>query len=301
MSTLVPSTHTTHIAKQEPDLTSTLARDWLLSFGSKNTRDAYARDLAHFEQFCRERDLELLHARRSHVDGYVRTLELEERSPSTIARRLASLSSFYRYAESEEVIARNPINLVKRPRVSNHSQTFGPNKDQVIAMLEAAEEAGARDHALILLLAMNGLRVSEAIALDAAHRSTERGHQVLDVHGKGGRIDRVAIPPLVADALDRLNIVDGPLITDSAGERLNRHQVTRIVKRVAKAAGIEETVSPHSLRHAAVTMALDANVPLHRVQDMARHADPRTTRRYDRARGQLDNHASYAIASHLTS
>lgn len=58
-------------------------------------------------------------------------------------------------------------------------------------------------------------------------------------------------------------------------------------------------LSPHSLRHSAVTIAHDADVPLHIVQDMARHADPRTTRRYDQGRGNLDNHASYAIASAL--
>jgi hypothetical protein len=69
------------------------------------------------------------------------------------------------------------------------------------------------------------------------------------------------------------------------GSRLDRHAAGRIVRRLAKRAGIDKPISPHSLRHAAITAALDAGCSLRDVQDFARHADPRQTRRYDRARG----------------
>jgi hypothetical protein len=69
------------------------------------------------------------------------------------------------------------------------------------------------------------------------------------------------------------------------GSRLDRHAAGRIVRRLAKRAGISKPISPHSLRHAAITAALDAGCSLRDVQDYARHADPRQTRRYDRARG----------------
>lgn len=272
---------------------------WLLSLTSENTRHAYRRDLSHFVAFCTEHRIDLLAARRPHVDAYARQLDADGLAASTIARRISTLSNFYRYAESVDVIEKNPVALVKRPKVSDHSATFGPDKAQVAAMLDAAAKAGKRDLALISLLVTNGLRVSEAIALDAEHMNTDRGHRVLKVKGKGRRIDTIAIPPRTAAAIDELGIETGPLFTDGKGDRLNRHQVTRIVKRLARAAGIEGKVSPHSLRHSAVTIALDADVPLHIVQDMARHADPRTTRRYDQGRGQLDNHASYAIAGAL--
>jgi site-specific recombinase XerD len=69
------------------------------------------------------------------------------------------------------------------------------------------------------------------------------------------------------------------------------------VKRLAVSAGIDPAkVHPHTFRHAFVTFALDADVPLHRVQDAAGHADPRTTQRYNRARQNLDGHAAYAVA-----
>ena len=92
-------------------------------------------------------------------------------------------------------------------------------------------------------------------------------------------------------------------VNRSKGARSERDQVrfqaTRAIRRLIRAADMTKHISPHSLRHTAVTLALDAGVPLRDVQDMAGHADPRTTRRYDRARKSLDRHATYALASYL--
>jgi integrase/recombinase XerD len=71
------------------------------------------------------------------------------------------------------------------------------------------------------------------------------------------------------------------------------------VRRVARRAGITKPVDPHTLRHAFITAALDAGVPLRDVQEAASHADPRTTMRYDRARGTLDRHATYIVAAYV--
>ena len=79
--------------------------------------------------------------------------------------------------------------------------------------------------------------------------------------------------------------------------RMNRHAATRVVRRCAHRAGIDKKISPHSLRHAFITAALDAGVPLRDVQEAASHADPRTTMRYDRARRSLDRHATYIVAT----
>jgi integrase/recombinase XerD len=80
---------------------------------------------------------------------------------------------------------------------------------------------------------------------------------------------------------------------------MNRQAATRIVRRLAKAAGVSKHISPHSLRHSFITAALDAGVALRDVQVAARHADPRTTTRYDRARNNLDRHASYVVAAFI--
>ncbi len=96
-----------------------------------------------------------------------------------------------------------------------------------------------------------------------------------------------------------MNGCDGPIFLGPDGERLDRHAAGRIVRRVARRAGINKKVGPHTLRHAFITAALDAGVPLRDVQEAASHADPRTTMRYDRARVSLDRHATYIVAAFL--
>ena len=92
----------------------------------------------------------------------------------------------------------------------------------------------------------------------------------------------------------------GPIFLTADGHRLDRHGAGRIVRRIARRAGITKPVGPHALRHAFITAALDAGVPLRDVQEAASHADPRTTMRYDRARTSLDRHATYIVAAYLT-
>src|SRR6202023_2989314 len=91
----------------------------------------------------------------------------------------------------------------------------------------------------------------------------------------------------------------GPLFLAADGRRLDRHGAGRIVRKTARRARIGKTVTPHTLRHAFITAALDAGVPLRDVQEAASHADPRTTIRYDRARGSLDRHATYIVAAYV--
>jgi site-specific recombinase XerD len=80
---------------------------------------------------------------------------------------------------------------------------------------------------------------------------------------------------------------------------MDRHGAGRIVPRVARRARINKPIGPHTLRHAFITAALDAGVPLRDVQETASHADPRTTMRYDRARVSLDRHATYIVATFI--
>ena len=91
-----------------------------------------------------------------------------------------------------------------------------------------------------------------------------------------------------------------PLFTTATGKPLHRTSAFRIVQRLAAQAGIDGQISPHSLRHAFATIALDAGVSLHSLQDSMGHADPRTTRRYDRARNNLQKSAGYDVARALT-
>jgi len=157
------------------------------------------------------------------------------------------------------------------------------------------------EHALILLLALNGLRVSEATGASIENLGVERGHRTLVITRKGGKVATIPLAPRSARAIDLAvgERVDGPIFCGPNGHRLDRHGAARVVHRVARRAGIDKPVGPHTLRHAFITAALDAEVPLRDVQEAASHADPRTTMRYDRARGSLDRHAIYIVAAYL--
>jgi len=171
--------------------------------------------------------------------------------------------------------------------------------------------------ALVALLLVDGLRISEALGLDVDDvQGVDRGHRVVDLRRKGGRTARAALPPLVADAVDTYlahradltpgydegpppgqDSLAGPLFITRTGARWRPGNAARALTALAARAGVPGAarITPHALRHAAIT----PGVPLHEVQDFAGHRDPRSTRRYDRARGRLDRHASYALAAHL--
>ena len=111
----------------------------------------------------------------------------------------------------------------------------------------------------------------------------------------------IPLAPRTARAIDLAfgERVEGPIFVGRDGRRLDRYAAWRIVRRLAHKAGINKPVGPHTLRHAFITAALDAGVPLRDVQEAASHADPRTTMRYDRARVSLDRHATYVVAAFL--
>ena len=155
------------------------------------------------------------------------------------------------------------------------------------------------EHALISLLALNGLRASEATGADIEHLGLERGHRPLVISRKGGKVVTIPLAPRTARAIDLAigERTSGPLFLDGGGRRLDRRGAARIVRRVTRRAGITKHVSLHTPRHAFITAALDAGVPLRDVQEAASHADPRTTMRYDRARTSLDRHATYIVAT----
>jgi integrase/recombinase XerD len=123
------------------------------------------------------------------------------------------------------------------------------------------------------------------------------------VRGKGGTRTLMPLPPAVARALDAAagDRVTGPILRTRTEARMDRHAAARVVRRTAAAAGIAQRVHPHVLRHAYVTTMLDAGVDLRDVQIAARHADPRTTTRYDRARRNLHRHPNYILAAYMAS
>ena len=129
-------------------------------------------------------------------------------------------------------------------------------------------------------------------------------HRVLRVCGKGTKVVLVPLPPAVGRAIDHAigTRTSGPILLNSRSARMDRHAATRRLRHLADTAGVRITrPHPHMLRHTFVTTMLDAGVDLRDVQIAARHADPPTTMRYDRARKNLDRHPNYILAAYMAS
>ncbi|MGI9585078.1 MAG: tyrosine-type recombinase/integrase [Acidimicrobiia bacterium] len=266
---------------------------------SGNTRKAYQQDLRVFVGWCQTQQLEVFAVRRTHIELFARWLEHRDAARATIGRRLSTVAGFYRYCVEEELLTSNPASNVRRPKLRHESTINGLDRNELGAFLVQAGLSGGRDHALACLLALNGLRVSEALGCNVDDIGLERGHHTLQVTCKGGKTIIVPLAPRTTRTvyLAAGERTEGPIFTNSDGHRMTRHQAARVVRRLAKHAGIDKVISPHSLRHSFITAALDAGVALRDVQEAASHVDPRTTMRYDRARRSLDRHATYIVAT----
>ena len=155
------------------------------------------------------------------------------------------------------------------------------------------------------MLGLLGLRIFEATGADIADLGEEHGHRVLRVCGKGTKIVLVPLPPAVGRAIDRAirSRMRGPVLLNSRGARMDRHAATRApaaTRRNRRHPGDQGT-PPHAPPYIAVTTSFDAGVDLRDIQIAARHADPCTTMRYDRARQNLDRHPNYILAAYMAS
>jgi integrase/recombinase XerD len=263
-------------------------------------------DLRCYLAWCVERGLDPLAAQRPHLELYIRWMqEIRRFKPSTVSRRLSVAAGFYRTCVIDGILEHSPAEHVRRPVVPAESPTLGFTHLQVEALLTAAREsANPCDFTLVAMLGLLGLRIFEATGTDIADLGEEHGHRVLRVCGKGTKVVLVPLPPAVGRAIDRAagDRTRGPILLNSRGTRMDRHAATRRLQHLAETAGIQITrAHPHMLRHTYVTTMLDAGVDLRDVQIAARHADPRTTMRYDRARQNLDRHPNYILAAYMAS
>jgi site-specific recombinase XerD len=209
------------------------------------TREAYALDLRQFASWCRARSVALFAVRRADIEGFARDLEARGRARATVTRRLSTIAGFYKYAVQEEVLDRSPAAHVRRPRIDYESRTVALDRNELGALLVAAGPGPPAGHALISLLALNGLRVSEATGADIEHLGLERGHRTLTITRKGGKVVTVPLAPRTARAIDLAvgERTEGPVFLAADGRRLDRHGAGRIVRRTA-APGSPRTSRP---------------------------------------------------------
>jgi site-specific recombinase XerD len=297
---------------------------WLLRCKSEHTREAYARDFTRWAEFLAEHGIGLLDAHMDHVSAYQRVCEQEINprtgrpvTAATVARRVAVVSSFYRHARRRDLVTRNPAEDVDRPEVdADHSETVGMTADEAQRLLAAAlqrvkdartkqsRRVAQRDAAVVTLMLCTGGRVTEVTSARVEDLGYDRGHRVLVVVRKGGKRQSVVLGAAAA-TIDAYvvaeNRVTGLIFRTRTGRPVDRSWIFRVVQDIAVAANIPagRRITPHSMRHTFATLALDNGATLDDVQDAMGHADPRTTRRYDRARNRVDRSPVHGVSARL--
>ncbi len=185
--------------------------------------------------------MRLFRARRADIEYFGRDLEAAGRARATVTRRLSTVAGFCKYAVEEELLDHSPAGHVRRPRMDYESHATGLDRNEMGGLLVAAGLGPAAEHALISLLALNGLRVSEATGANIEALGLERGHRTLAIVRKGGKHVVIPLAPRTARAVDLAigERCEGPVFLRADGQRLDRHGAGRIVRRVARRAGID--------------------------------------------------------------
>lgn len=266
------------------------------------TAACYRRDLRHVALHLETCGTDLLRARRSELTRYVRASELGETASATINRRLAALSGFYAYLVSQGVLDRAAVTGLRRPR-GRHAPRLGISAVEIARLLTVARAAGPEAELLVSLLALCGLRVSEALGIDDTDLSrTDGGGAVVVsavvVRRKGGHSELVGLPRVVGElfAAVRATKDPGPIFRGRRGGRLSRQVAWRELRHLGRLAGIDDALYPHLLRHSFVSCALLAGVPVPIVAAGAGHRDPQTCLRYAQALEALGARAATVVA-----
>jgi len=258
---------------------------------SPHTCRCYQRDLEEFEDFLKrarmslspEGAIEMVKVDRLDIRKYLSFLHRKNKK-SSIARKLSTLRSFFKYMVKEQLTPSNPAKTVSTPKVEKFLPTT-LTVDEAFRLMESpATDGRLRDRAILELLYSSGLRVGELVGLNLSHLDLDLG--IVKVMGKG-RKERIvpvglkAVQALKAYLQER-GILEGrePLFVNSRGGRLTDRSVGRLVKKYTKRSGIFRKVSPHSLRHSFATHLLDAGADIREIQEMLGHASLSTTQRY---------------------
>lgn len=272
---------------------------------SGNTLTTYRAVITMFHRWAAGHDLDVLELNRGQLEMFFRWCETERGvRPSTVAQYIGIVQTFYGIAVTDGYLVHNPADRLRRPKFyRDESRLMGLDRFELAALLVASRQASPCEGALVTLMGVAGLRISEACAVRIEHYGDiHRGHRVLRVTGKGNRAASIPLPISVLRTLDAAagDRTSGPLLIRPWNNRpMNPEASLRIVRRLAKEVGINKPIGNHTFRHTMITNALDAGVPLRDVQVAARHADPRMTALYDRYRNSDDRHAIHTLSAYL--
>jgi integrase/recombinase XerC len=203
---------------------------------------------------------------------------------SSIARKISTLRSFFRYLVREQLATSNPAKSVSTPKVEKPLPTTLTVDEAFRLMDSPTEKEGLRDRAILELLYSSGIRVGELVGLNVNHLDLDLC--IVKVMGKGRKERIVPVGMKAIEALKAYLEERGGLEGEEAlfvnlrGGRLTARSVHRLVKKYTRRSGIFRKVSPHSLRHTFATHLLDAGADIREIQEMLGHASLSTTQRY---------------------
>ncbi len=262
---------------------------------SRNTLEAYRSDLLQFGAFLSLRGVDAVAAQHTDLAAWLTGLaegtdDRPAAAPATLQRKTACLRSFYRHLRREEIIDHDPTADLRAPRRGRKLPQV-LTRDEVAKLLtmpQGTEPAALRDRAMLELMYACGLRASEATALHVADVDLTNG--MLRARGKGSK-ERVV--PVGRDAVSAVRIwiargrprmvglrEEAHLFVNARGGGLSRQGLYKIVQGHAAAAGLQDRMSPHTLRHTFATHLLAGGCDLRALQEMLGHADVATTQIY---------------------
>ncbi len=256
---------------------------------SVHTIEAYGRDILSFADFLKVKDWKRVAPEEIHQ--FTAYLKGKNFASSTICRMLVAVKVFFRFLKKEGEISLDLGRYFETPKMWQliPEVLSMEEVDALLAQPKRDDLIGARDCAMLELLYATGIRVSELCSL----RINDLSDTFVKVRGKGKKERVVPVGKRAIEAVDRYLVrfrgemreENGPLFVSSRGKPIDRVTVWSRVKAVAKGAGIEKEVSPHTLRHSFATHLLENGADLRLIQDMLGHEDIGTTDRYTHVTG----------------
>ena len=252
---------------------------------TEHTIRAYRTDLRAFFAYLAEKRTTLKALDRQGVRGYLATLRQKKQASSTVARRMASIKSFFKYLARNEFIAGSPARLIRAPKLSHKLPTFLTEKE-VVRLLEAPDEKtmmGKRDRAILETLYTSGMRASECVGLDTKDIDFET--EFVLVRGKRMKERILPLGSYAVRALKKYLEVrpeteDPGLFLSRLQNKLTARSLQRMVHKHVMAAGLPGQTSPHALRHSFATHMLDRGAGIREIQDFLGHSSLSSTAIY---------------------
>ena len=258
------------------DQTKNLITDWLIGY-PPGTRNGYGSDVATFQTWL-ELGLakDLLEATRADIQRWLGNLIENGYQPTTVRRKASAVWSLFNYAVEERILEHNPAEHLRRPK-GDSAPKRGLPVDQAQALINAAKAHSRPAHALVWLMVGAGLRVAEACSACIE----DLDDNLLTVIVKGGHRQTKPLSPPVLEAVMTAiaNREKGTILTNRDNNSLSRQRAQELIDRLTTSVGIEKC-TPHTLRHTAATLALEAGVPLEDVAALLGHRQLETTLRY---------------------